>query len=288
MNQARSRVKTWVLLVAALAGGVATGCYNPKVTPGRLHCATPPSKLCPDGLTCVAGLCETASSFGGRGGGSGGAGGGGAGGSTCAMPVTSLCETPAGTTGCDPVCQTGCGCGLRCRNLTTTGTACVAPLGRKVIGDICNPESDECSPGQVCLKESCGTNLGRCFRYCREHVTCGPGGVCGTPIQLPGGGASAFKVCNVADQVPTCDAFARTGCLDPAFVCYVAGQNAKCDCPSGLNRAEGQNCMLYNDCAPGLTCLKLGGVSQCHRLCRTNTDCGGAACTFTGSSGFCP
>ncbi|MEP6654267.1 MAG: hypothetical protein ABJA82_12960 [Myxococcales bacterium] len=265
------------------------GCYNPKVTPGGLHCAPASSgKQCPDGFSCIAALCEPtggSAATGGRGGasGSGGAGGG------CANPIAPSCQTPAGAPpGCDHVCQTGCGCGLRC-SVAGTVTACVPVAGQKSQGDICSPASDECAPGLVCLKESCGTNLGRCYRFCRENSDCG--GVCGTPIMLPSGDFSGFKVCNVGDQVPACDVYAKTGCPDPNLVCFVASPNTKCDCPSGANRTETQKCSLYNDCAPGLLCLATAGspAPQCHRLCRTSADCsGGAACSISGSSGYCP
>ena len=288
------KLPRWAKMLVAVAVVVtagAFGCYDPKVVPGGLRCAAAPSKQCPDGFLCVGGLCQNTpvGGTGGRGGAGGGGGKGGAGG-TCATPVVSMCATPAGgPPGCDPVCQNGCGCGLRC-NLTATGTVCIAVQGQKKVGDMCSPAADDCGPGLFCYSEACGTNLGRCARFCREHITCGPGGVCGTFSRFPGGGTSGQKVCNLGDQMPACDAYAQTGCPDPAFVCYVTtGQSTKCDCPSGRNSLDGDNCSFYNDCAAGLTCLNLGGVSRCHKLCRTTADCvGGAACTFSGSSGFCP
>ena len=281
-------MKMLVAAVALVTAG-AVGCFDPKVVPGGLRCAAAPSKECPDGFVCIGGLCQSAEAAGtgGRGGAGGGGGKGGAGG-TCAMPIASMCVTPAGgAPGCDPVCQNGCGCGMRC-NLTATGTVCTPVQGQKKVGDLCSPTADDCSPGLFCYSEACGTNLGRCARFCREHATCGPGGVCGTPSRFPGGALSAQKVCNAGVQANPCDAFAGTGCPDPAFVCYATGQSTKCDCPTGLNRHAGQDCSFPNDCAAGLTCLSLGGLSRCHQLCRTSVDCGGAACTISGSFGFCP
>lgn len=110
------------------------------------------------------------------------------------------------------------------------------------------------------------------------------------PLKLPSGDLSGFKVCNVGDQVPACDPYAQTGCPDPNLVCYVGSPNTRCDCPSGVKGTEGQKCSLYNDCAPGLVCLNLVGApdSYCHRVCRTSADCsGGAACSMSGSSGYC-
>lgn len=287
-----------ITILVLLSAAVVQGCYNPKVVSGKLRCA--PGGECPDDFACVGGVCVSKGGgtagvgAGGRGGqGSGGRGlaGSGGGGGSCATPVGPLCVTPGGggAGACDPVCQTGCGCGLRC-NVTPTGTGCMAVTGTKESGEICTPGADDCAPGFACLKERCGADLGRCYRFCRDNGMCGPMGVCGTPIELPGGGASGARACNLGDQVPACDVYARTGCPDPELVCYfVTSQSTKCDCPSGTNRLEGQNCSFYNDCAPGLTCLRTGGLSTCHRVCRGNADCtAGAACTISGTFGYCP
>ena len=112
--------------------------------------------------------------------------------------------------------------------------------------------------------------------------------VCGTPIKLPNGDNSPQKVCNLG--AVACDAYARSGCPDPALNCYMTGPNqSTCDCPTGKNRALGESCVDYNDCALGLVCLMGGGASTptCHKVCRTATDCAG--CTNWGTAGgYCP
>ena len=285
-------------VVARLIGAIAFswaawglgGCYNPKVSPGLLQCAPLPAKQCPDGFACANGVCVPegdATGTGGTGsGGIGGSGSGGAGGSSCANPITPMCTTGAGApAGCDPVCQTGCACGLRC-SVTTAGLGCASPIGARGMGDICDPNADQCAPGFVCLEESCGTNLGRCYRYCRDASMCGTNGVCGTPVDLPSGGSSGQRACNLGDY--SCDAFLRTNCPDPAFSCFVTGPgHSTCDCPSGMNRQEGDTCVSYNDCAPGLACFTVAGATTCHRLCRTATDCAGCMSLGT-AGGICP
>jgi hypothetical protein len=275
---------------------VAVGCYNPKVTPGNLHCAAGSAKACPDGFVCAAGVCVrpgdgTGGAIAGTGGAGGGTGGSGSGGATCATPIPELCDdSPAAGTACDPVCQTGCGCGLRC-SVSSSGLGCAPPAGAGALGDVCDPTMDRCSPGLFCLKEACGTNLGRCHRFCRDASACGPSGVCGTPVRLADGTTTDQRACNLSSDV-TCDPFATggaSGCPDVALNCYVTGPSQTiCDCPSGQNRQAGQTCVDANDCQTGLRCLQLGGSpAMCYRLCRNASDCAG--CTILGSAGgYCP
>lgn len=288
----RSTILVAVLL--ALGLGVAA-CYDPKITPGSLMCASG-TKACPDGFVCSGTVCVNAgaaTATGGTGTGSGGRGGGGTGGmgtggagGQCANPIAPLCQTTV-TGGCDPVCQTGCGCGLRC-NVTMTGVACAPPAGAKLVGAICQPGADDCAPGLACLQESCGTNLGRCYRYCRDGSGCGTNGVCAMPVLRPDGTESGQRACALGPS--TCDAIARTGCPDPALNCYVTAPNQTiCDCPGGRNRAQGETCDGYNDCALGLWCLAVSGGAQsrCYKLCRSTADCAG--CMFQGTAGgYCP
>jgi hypothetical protein len=293
-------MRSTILVATLLAlGSWAIGCYDPKITPGGLRCASG-TKACPDGFVCSGAVCVTAgpatatggAGTGGAGRGGAGAGGTGAGtggaGGQCANPIAPLCQTTVTGpgSGCDPVCQTGCGCGLRC-NVTMTGVACAPPAGAKLVGAICQPGADDCAPGLACLEESCGTNLGRCYRYCRDSQQCGTNGVCAMPVLRPDGTESGQRACALGPT--TCDAIARTGCPDPALNCYVTGPNQTiCDCPGGRNRAQGDTCDGYNDCAPGLWCLSVAGApSRCYKLCRSTADCAG--CMFQGSAAsYCP
>ena len=292
-------MRSTILVATLLAlGAGAAGCYDPKITSGSLMCASG-TKPCPDGFVCSGVVCVTAgpatatggvSGTGGMGrGGTGGmpTGSGGAGGQ-CANPIAPLCQTPVTPpiTGCDPVCQTGCGCGLRC-NVTMSGVACAAPVGAKLVGAICQPGTDDCGPGLACLEETCGTNLGRCYRYCRDGAGCGASGVCAMAVLRPDGTESGQRACALGAS--PCDAIARTGCPDPALNCYVTGPNQTiCDCPGGRDRAVGETCNGYNDCALGAWCLSVAGAaSRCYKLCRSTADCAGCMPQGT-SGGYCP
>ncbi|HEX2660258.1 MAG TPA: hypothetical protein VHU40_18370 [Polyangia bacterium] len=264
MTNARVFSLAWVALSVTWLG-----CYDPNVPSGYLKC-TPSSNACPEGLTCSGGVCVTMAVDGGM----------------CTKPVQTLCALPPLTGAvCDPVCQTGCGCGLGCSVATSGAVMCSAPLGSKVAGQVCSPSLDDCQPGFACLKEACGNNLGRCYRYCREGdaTVCGAQSACRTPVELPNGTDSKQRVCDLAPQA--CDPVAGTGCPDPALKCYASSTTTTvCDCPARA-LTEGADCSSYNDCATGLACLTVGNRNRCVRLCRSTADCG--SCMGTGTVKFC-
>lgn len=276
MSEQRAR-RVGLLLAAAIALG---GCYDPKIVSGNLHCA-PPDNACPDGFVCSAGVCVS-----------------GADASVadhlptdtgvpdagCANPVTPLCTPVAGVvTGvCDPVCQTGCPCGQRC-SVATTGSVCVAQGGVKGAGQVCSPSADDCLAGYACLREACGSNLGRCYRFCRDASMCGLAPGCTTTVNSSNDMSLGQLACDLAEQ--TCDPLAASaaanGCPDPALGCFVTSAgHTICDCP-GRNRHEGESCRGYEDCAMGLACLE----GSCVRLCRSTADCPG--CVALGNIRYC-
>jgi hypothetical protein len=135
------------------------------------------------------------------------------------------------------------------------------------------------------LKEACGKDLGRCYRYCREgdNTVCGGQSACRTPVELPNGTDSKQRVCDLEAQ--TCDPVAGTGCPDPALKCYaVDTASTVCDCPA-TTKSEGAECAAYNECATGLACLAVGNKTRCVRLCRSTADC--ATCAGVGPVKFC-
>jgi hypothetical protein len=271
-----------LLLAVALVGG----CFDPKIQSGNLKCA-PPNNLCPDGFTCAGGVCVSKS--GGKVGDAGAmdaangdGAAGGAGGMTCANAIAPLCApvTGAASSVCDPVCQTGCACGLRC-SVGESGALCGAQVGQKTLGQICTPSSDDCAPGLACLREACGNNLGRCYRFCRDASMCAAGLTCSTEVNSSNSKMALGQLaCDLAEQA--CDPIAGTGCPDAALSCFVtpAGRTI-CDCPGRRGR-EGDNCSYYTDCAPGLACVQ----SKCMRLCRSSADCAG--CAVLGQIRYCP
>lgn len=281
--RALGRGHLWFCVAAAV------GCFAPKIESGNLHCA-PTDNACPDGFICSAGFCVTkvdaaASDLHADGATSdvvdAASGDKPADAATCPNPVAALCSPAAGVTGiCDPVCQTGCPCGERC-TVSGAGAVCAAQTtaGAKMLGQVCMPSTDDCAPGLACLREGCGSNLGRCYRFCRDASMCSSGVACATQVNSSNDMALGQLACDLAEQ--TCDPIAGTGCPDPALSCFVttAGQTV-CDCP-GRARREGDSCRGYDDCALGLACLQ----SACVRLCRSTSDC--STCTVLGSIRYC-
>jgi len=263
----------------AAAATVLTACYDPKIESGNLHCALP-DNACPDGFVCSGGVClsrgdaavadRPATDLGVP-----DAGG-------CANPVVPLCTPTTGTvTGvCDPVCQTGCPCGQRC-TVSTTGAVCVAQGGSKGAGQLCAPSSDDCLPGYACLREACGSNLGRCYRFCRDATMCG-GGACTTTVNASNDMSLGQLACDLAEQ--TCNPLApgtASGCPDPTLSCFVTTiGHTICDCP-GRGRREGDSCRGYDDCAAGLACVD----GSCVKLCASTADCAG--CVALGNVHYC-
>ena len=256
------------------------GCYQPNVTPGHLKCSLA-SKPCPDGFKCMNDLCLAE----GAGGAGGSAGAGGAGGAPmCTNGEGPLCASTDSSAVCDPVCQTGCACGLRCL-VEAAGLGCATATGEKTQGQVCQPGADDCGPGLACVAESCGTNLGRCRRMCRDASVCRDGAACTRPVLVANQLPSGQRACELGNE--PCDPYAATGCPDPALHCYVTGPTRNsCDCPSGVGATEGEACSAYNDCAVGLACIQTGGAaSRCVRLCQSITDC--LSCVALGSIKYC-
>jgi hypothetical protein len=282
-----------VAAALTLAFVFLAACFNPRITSGSLRCA-PTGKPCPDNFNCNAsGFCVTAGSPLGGTGGTAGSSGGTGGDTSCANPVAALCAPPGGLGGCDPICQTGCTCGLECGITSTGSPACFDNPGTKVTGQVCTPGSQECVPGDVCLKETCGNNLGRCYRFCRTDNECKPG-VCLTQVTSSSNASTGLMACNQGNVM--CQAFENMGCPDNAFVCYITGPNlTACDCPNPVpsdQKQIGDACLGYNDCALHLACLDLsdGAGRRCYKLCKTNTDCPGTMCTTVGGTAgfYCP
>src|SRR5581483_1408591 len=138
----------------------------------------------------------------------------------------------------------------------------VAP-GPKMVGEACMLGADDCTAGLICLKESCGTNLGRCYQYCSgtpTDNTCPSGLRCDININDKDGGMTSYTVCELPNQA--CNpAGATSGCAT-GLACYVDSTNAtSCSCPG--TAASGARCTFPTDCAPGYTCVGIGGVNQC-------------------------
>jgi hypothetical protein len=239
------------LLVLSVSLAAASGCYNPTIADGGLVCADA-GKACPDGFECnpIDHRCHKPSG-------------------QCSAPaVTPLCQDqPATGAACNPTCQTGCACG-RC-NVAGSSAVCSPTVGTKTLAQTCSPTQDDCGPGLICLLESCGTGLGRCYRHCTTAGQCTGGAACVIPILDGMSRDTGFKTCDLAPQ--DCDPIARTGCPNAALTCFVddAGQTI-CDCPGrAVPVADGGACTVFSDCAPGLACVATAGIvgPRCRQIC---------------------
>jgi hypothetical protein len=239
------------------------GCYKPNISDGGFKCAAG-EKPCPDGFACsdLDRRCYLMPPTGIDAG-------------TCMTPIAALCAIePMTGDACEPACQVGCDC-ARC-NVDPDGMAICGGLGgTKALGAVCTPGAgDDCAPGFLCMKEKCGTNLGRCYRHCATDAQCS-GRFCQLRILDRSGNLTKFQVCEIAPS--DCDALAGTGCPNAALKCYLSGTQTLCDCPSGSTPAPvmlNEPCVFNNDCATGLVCISnVGGLPgpHCHPVCALAT-----------------
>jgi hypothetical protein len=238
----------------ALAVVASAACYRPNIVNGGLFCSD--AGTCPEGFVCnsIDGRCYKPDA-----------------GPSCtdAKPhVTALCaDEPATGSLCNPACQRGCTCG-QCTVVAGAdggvGVAQCASIGTKAEGNLCNLAADDCAPGFVCFRENCGTNLGRCRKFCRMDQDCPTSVYC----TISSGPAT------VCEDVPsqTCDPVLGTGCPDP-LVCYVRGVQTSCECPGMV--PNGSTCTSDTSCSPGSRCVRVGTDVLCRPVCALS---GGNTC----------
>ncbi|HVU52815.1 MAG TPA: hypothetical protein VHL80_19170 [Polyangia bacterium] len=278
-------------LAAVAAALSAAGCFKPNVLDGGFLCS-PTGKACPDGFRCGAdGTCRrmpvTAPPDSGveAGGGTDGkmdvATDGGGEASAC-TPVTPLCaEGPGPGEACSPSCQRGCGACERC-NVVDGKPACV-PAGTVKLGELCNASADDCAPGLICLLETCGNGLARCYQHCTKDEQC-DGTACTINIEDNQGGMTSYYTCDVPPHA--CNPVDGSGCPSLSFNCYLTNANQTlCDCPGTKTGMNNDPCTIYNDCAPGFICI--AGVNgqttpHCHFVC----DVTNASCPSNGDGGM--
>jgi hypothetical protein len=202
----------------------------------------------------------------------------------CHGPIA--CAVPATGGDCDPVCQTGCGCGARCTyGVAQTTPSCQAATAPFLdTGAACDPRGDRCAPGALCLDESrlaCGSH---CYRLCRADADCGPRARCTVLLQLASG-AAPLRACS--PEAVDCDPTGAAACpradRSAAFGCYVLSvahpDLTTCDCAGVLG--PGQECSFEHECRPGYECVRVGGVATCRALCKLP----GGACPGGGTCG---
>jgi len=296
IGEARLQHLTWAsfvpclmlgLLVAA-AATLLSACYQPSITNGGLLCSkTAPA--CPKGYVCsTSGHCYKAGTTptGGGGGqapGTGGAGGtdggvdrldAGSGGSmvdaaadgggkdaeVCNQPVANC--TPSVPSGCDPVCQTGCGCKEKCSRGVDGVAVCQPSGGFQPVGDSCSISNeglpnqfDNCVPGAMCLTDGSKES---CFAFCNASKDCATyGGLC-VNRYLSASVTSAFvSVCD--PPLKTCDPFASASASNCAN-CYITESSASgvsqtvCEPWSGPRVSTTDTCQSSADCTGKRVC----------------------------------
>jgi len=274
-----------VAAAAALAAGAVVltlgSCYRPNILPGGFGCAEA-GKPCPDGFACDPSTltCVLPSMIGDA-----------AAdrpvdaaadritdGSTdssevaCFMP---LCASGV-SSGCDPVCQTGCACQQKCSANTKGVVACSAPLPgpRRLNTDNCqisaagtSAQTDDCAPGLVCVADHCANH---CYRFCRIDADC-------TNATCTGDAGGGVKICSV--PFTTCNPVGATatGCAGGAQGCYLSSTMVDklfCDCPTG-SVAKNQTCATTLECLPGLVCVDALGTTdlRCLEVCSIGNTC---------------
>jgi hypothetical protein len=270
-------------LASLLAAIALAGCYKPSIKDGGLVCS--PANACPDGYTCAADhhcwtvppvvmptdsgmdMAKDVTPPKGDAGGEGG---------TCVPPAPMCAAGPAAGDACSPACQRGCACG-RC-NVIDGKATCVS-AGTVKLGDVCNAGADDCAPGLICLLETCGNGLARCYQHCISNDQCA-GTACTITIDDSKGNATSYTTCDVPPRACNPVAIGTSGCPNPALNCYLTSANETlCDCPGNVAK-QGMNndpCTIYSDCAAGFICIS--GVDgqttpHCHFVCEVaNKSC---------------
>jgi hypothetical protein len=246
-------------MMASIAALLSVGCFKPNISDGGFLCGA--GNSCPEGFRCgFENRCWR----------------GDAGPDTgpCTVPAPApLCAAPPGLgEACNPTCQTGCRCG-RCV-VGNGGPSCDGIPGPKALGESCSLAQDDCEPGLGCVRESCGTNLGRCFKFCATSADCPNGLSCSDSFNGANGNATGFFVCEQAPQACNPVGGAASGCPAPELGCYIVSPGRHlCDCIG--TRQTGQSCALFNECQPGNRCIQLAGMTTgtCVQVCESNADC---------------
>jgi hypothetical protein len=301
-------------------GGDDCDDHNPLVHPGlaelcddidnncnRIVDEAPAGQECMPGQICSSGRCGCPAS-GGSGactgvisdGGSfldGGAQSGGdmqsAGDATCTMATGQygpfpMCQAPSDGAGCDVVCQSGCSCNQVCR--IEHGSAVCGNGGPVFLQqyDSCDPDHDQCRPGNICLQEAsdhpaCGSH---CYRHCRDNYDCPTGSKCSIELQFGGdAGAGDARVCSPPQD--GCNPFGQARCNRadrpyPTFGCYLLSSSfpdvAVCDCAGTVK--IGDPCSYEHECEPGAECVS-AGTRICRHVCKVGA-------TGPPATGGCP
>ena len=201
-------------------------------------------------------------------------------------------EEVASFPGCDPAMAASCGAGKTCFVNCTAGEGMCVPAGPAGPGQACD-DNTACVQGTQCFDYSTTEvqcNVKVCLKFCAHDADCmsatgvglGPGSVCMGPVDC-GNKPTGHHTCTFACD-PRGDG--KTGC--PAgLACFLVGEHDQIDCrcpPPTSVKKEGDDCVVFQDCSPGLICTTMGAMPRkCRRICKPGSasDCAmGATCTM--------
>jgi hypothetical protein len=209
-----------------------------------------------------------------------------------------LSAMPGANCACDPVAQTGCPAGQKCR-VNGSSQGCTAD-GTVALGQACNAAADDCVHGTQCIADPTTPTLAVCRQLCNTDADCtqaAPAGESGNVAHCLLTLSSAGKLCTLACN-PVLAAGA-SGCpsglactlsSSPSVVAYT-------DCYlAASTNVPGSSCSLpQNACATGSFCAgSAQGTGTCRQLCRNGmpSDCSMYSCAaLPGSTGLgdcCP
>jgi hypothetical protein len=236
----------------------------------------------------------------------------------CRSPTPDGCLPPPQTAGvCDPVCQVGAcdWCSQKCSYAADGSPVCSRAGEGKAYGPCIislagtAQQSDDCTPGNICLVPELGSGLSYCFALCRSSLDC-PGGVTCSDRTLSNSSGRVvlvkvcdppYRSCSPASPQPCCDPIGSTlaDCAVGQF-CYLVSSDpgtqdnrTVCDFATG-GGGPGAPCSASRDCLQGWTCVgaQPGGAGVCRQVCNRNAanPCGSSSRTcldFGNQYGIC-
>ncbi|MBU1511598.1 hypothetical protein KKD52_14690 [Myxococcota bacterium] len=173
---------------------------------------------------------------------------------------------PQGTGDCDPVYGTGCSNGEGCYFKDQYGHFECQSAGDMIELTPCGGFND-CEPGLLCVV-TVEQDQPSCTRMCRTNYDC-QDGTCELKSENLGWGLCLSELFGTGCDPMNSDCPGSLACVYMTEIdttCLVRG-----------NGEVGQDCSVFFPCAAGLHC-EFNNDMQCHRLCNSTTDCGGAPC----------
>jgi len=175
---------------------------------------------------------------------------------------------PSGTGSCDPVKGSGCSGEEGCYFKDPYGNFECQPAGDMNEQTPC-VGFNQCQPGLLCVV-TVELEQPSCTRMCRINEDCQDGTCELVSVE------SGWGLCLNELTMMGCDPLFSGECPGALSCVYMTEVETTCLVPGSA--AAGQDCSVFFPCAAGLHC-ELNHDNQCHRLCQSETDCGGGPCS---------